>query len=48
MENVEIYKCYILQFWASFHRFRDINIWSLTLKKYVKVKEYKIRNEAIR
>ena len=48
MANVEIYKYHLLQFRISFHRFRDIDIWSLTLKRYVKVTQYNIRNDAIR
>ena len=35
-------------FRASTHRFRDINIYKmLTFKKYVKVMEYKFRNDTI-
>ena len=29
MANVEIYKCYLLQFCVSSHRFRDIDIWNI-------------------
>ena len=31
MANVEIYKCHLLQFCASLHRFREIDIWRKTM-----------------
>ena len=33
MVNVEIYQCHLLQFCASFHRFRDMDSWSSTFEK---------------